>query len=494
MTPEWHADEDDLWREFNDPNTTWDRRASILLTLAYKANSRGEIGLELTYLQSGLDIALEHKLVLCQIHFRITLARVMLNTQGNPQAALDYALEAEAVLPEFTLDHDELEKKAALANVMGKIMVAFDRLAEATYQYKLQAELNEILKVDRGVATGWEKAAECLVEMGELEQAEHFAEKAKAIYLEYAMPGDICDVDRILARVMLARGMAKPARDLLISVRNAERALNDGSRTETKLWLGISFIATGEFERAERYLQRVRKGAYKPWQREFKIAKQASEALANLLFQMGRDSEARSVLAQSEAVDSRLPKLGPDNRPFQEIQNLLESNQADAALIAAGELVVLKCEEGDIAGRWQAHLAEINCYRLQEDSMAIVTLWDSLSHTSLDFQDQIVIPLKNMVSHALYKVDRLEEASALNEAVLSDFRLAENIQEKAYAQENKARILKALKKNAQAKKWADSAIENNILIGNNNRALNILKNFKNGRESEDSKGNPENYK
>jgi hypothetical protein len=46
----------------------------------------------------------------------------------------------------------------------------------------------------------------------------------------------------------------------------------------------------------------------------------------------------------------------------------------------------------------------------------------------------------------------------------------------------------------QAKKWADSAIENNILIGNNDRALNILKSFKNGRGSQDPKGNPENYK
>ena len=494
MTPEWQADEEALLSEFNDPNTPWERKAHILLTLAYKASSRGEIGLELTYLESALEIAKTHKLISHQIHLRITLARVMLNVQGNPQGALDYALEAEAMLPEFTLDHDELQKKAALANIMGKILVAFDRLAEATHQYKMQAELNEMLKVDRGVASGWEKAAECLVEMGELDQAEQLAEKAKAIYLEYALPADICDVDRILARVMLAKGMAKPARDLLISVRNAERALNDGSRTETKLWLGISFIATGEFERAERYLQRVRKGAYKPWQREFKIAKQASEALANLLFQLGRDSEARAVIAQSEAVDSRLPKVGPDNKPFQEIQNLLESNQADAALIAAGELVVLKCEEGDIAGRWQAHLAEVNCYREQGDYMAIVTLWDTLSNASLEFQDHIVIPLKNMVSHALYKVDRLEEASALNEAVLSDYRLAENIQEKAYAQENKARILKALKKNVQAKKWADSAIENNILIGNNDRALNILKSFKNGRGSSDPNGNPENYK
>jgi hypothetical protein len=91
-------------------------------------------------------------------------------------------------------------------------------------------------------------------------------------------------------------------------------------------------------------------------------------------------------------------------------------------------------------------------------------------------------------------VDRLEEASELNDAVLADYRLAENIQEKAYAQENKARILKKLKKNVQAKKWADSAIENNILIGNNDRALNILKSFKNGRGSQDPKGNPENYK
>lgn len=494
MTPEWHADEASLLSEFNDPNTPWDRKAHILLTLAYKASSRGEIGLELTYLESALEICKTHNLISQQIHFRTTLARVMLNTQGNPQAALDYALEAEAMLPEFTLDHDELEKKAALANIMGKIFVAFDRLAEATYQYKLQAELNGILGVDRGVATGWEKAAECLVEMGEIDQAEHFAEKAKAIYLEYAQPGDICDVDRILARVMLGRGMAKPARDLLISVRNAERALNDGSRTDTKLWLGISLIATGELERAERYLQRVRKGAYKPWQREFKIAKQASEALANLLFQLGRDSEARSVLAQSAAVDSRLPKAGPDNKPFQEIQNLLDSNQADAALIAAGELVVIKCEEGDIAGRWQAKLAEVECYRQKDDFMAIVALWDSISPASLDFQDQLVIPLKNIVSHALYKVDRLEEASELNDAVLADYRLAENIQEKAYAQENKARILKKLKKNVQAKKWADSAIENNILIGNNDRALNILKSFKNGRGSQDPKGNPENYK
>ena len=489
MTPEWHADEGELLSEFNDPNTPWDRRAHILLTLAYKANSRGEIGDELTYLQSGLDIALEHKLILWQIHFRITLARVMLNTQGNPKVALEYALEAEAMLPDFTLDKDQLEKKAALANVMGKILVAFDRYPEAVFQYKMQAELNELLHLDRGVATGYEKAAECLIEIGELDQAEELLEKARALYLEYAMPGDICDVDRLQARIMLSRGMGKPARDLLLSVRNAERALNDGSRTETKLWLGIAFIETEEFERAERYLQRVRKGAYKPWQREFRIAKLASEALAKLLNQLGIDSEARSILAQAMAVDSRLPKIGEDNKPFIEIENLLESNQPAAALIVAGELIMKKCEEGDIAGRWKANFAAIQCYRQSEDFLAIATLWDTLTHASLEFQDEIVIQLKNIVSHALYKVGRYDEAIEINDRLLADYRLGQSIQEKAYAYENRFRFLKAQKKSVEAKKWIDSAIEKNMEAGNIDRALMLSKTFRTK-----GKDKPESYK
>jgi len=489
MKPEWHANEDELLIEFNDPNTSWERKAHILLSLAYKASSRGDIGDELTYLESALAITITHKLISLQVELRTTLARVMLNTQGNPKAALDYALEAQAMLPEFTLDKTELDKKAALANVMGKIMVAFDRYPEAVYQYKMQAEFNELLCVDRGVATGYEKAAECLIELGELDHAEELLEKARALYMEYAMPGDICDVDRLQARIMLGRGMAKPARNLLISVRNAERALNDGSKTETKLWLGIAFIATGESERAERYLQRVRKGAYKPWQREFRIAKLASEALAKLLTQLGRESEAKSILAQSEAVDSRLPKLGPDEKPFKEIDNLLDSNQPEAAIIAAGELVMQKCDEGDIAGRWKANFAAIRSYRQIEDSLAISTLWDTLAHPSLEFQDEVVIQLKNIVSHALYKVGRYDEALELNDQLLADYRLGQSIQEKAYAYENRYRFLKAQKKSLEAKKWIDSAIEKNMEAGNIDRALMLSKTFRTK-----GKDKPESYK
>lgn len=480
MTPDWHADEDELLSEFNDPNTPWGRKVHILFTLAYKANQKGELGQELTYLESALEIAKTHTLISEQVQLRTTLARVMLNTQGNPKLALEYAVEAEGMLPDFTIDPVELEQKSAVTQIKGKILMAFDRYSEAVFVYKTHVEINLLLQNDRLTAIGYEKLAICYVELAEYDEAMICIEKARDLYLEYAMPADVCDVDRIEARIMLAKNQPKAARDMLISVRDAERVLNDGSRSETKLWLGIAFIGTQEFERAERYLQRVRKGAYKPWQREFKIAFLASEALAKLLTQLGRDAEAKSIMAQARAVDSRLPKANPDNRPFKEVDILLEHNQFDAALIAAGELEIQKCEEGDIAGRWLANFAKVRCYRAKEDSMAIVSLWDSLTHASLEFQDEIVVQMKNMVSHALYKVGRFDEALEINDQLLADYRLSQSIQEKAYAHENRFRFLKAQKKSLAAKKWMDSAIEKNLEAGNIDRALKLSKTFRTG--------------
>lgn len=493
MTPEWHADEEDLLREFNNPHTSWNRKAHILLTLAYKASNKRKIGLELIYLESGLQLSIEHKLIPEQTQFRITLARVMFNVQENLPKAEEYALEAEAMLPDFSIDHDVLEQKAHLSNILGKIYFATERYAEAFHQFKNQVDLNIILKEDRGVATGYEKAAESLVELGEIEEAEEYANQAREIYVEHESLTDICDVDRILARIMLGKNMPKPAAELLTSVRDAERVLHDGTRPQTKLWLGIALIGCGDYPKAERLLKQVRNSSYK-WDREFKIAKLASEALAGLLFQLGRDAEARKILSQANAMTRLLTKEVDNDGPFREIDNLLVSDQKEAALIAAGELVRQKCGEGDISGRWRAQLKEIICHRDKKDSKAIVELWDSLSTSGLDFQDDIVIQFKNIVSHALYKVGRLAEASDLNSAVLNDYRLEANIQEKAYAQENKARFLKAEKKIAQAKKWADSAVENNILIGNNDRALKILKIFKTDSGPKDSNGGSESYK
>ena len=490
MTPEWHAEESDLLNEFNDPNTSWERKVEILYTLAYQASSKNDHDTELIYLESAREICIEHNLVNKGVDIRITMARVLENHFERHQAALDVANEAEALLPQFTLDAEEAVNKAYVAQIKNKSLMSLERYSEAFYQAKTHAEISMQLGNEPGMAFGYEMAAECLVEIEDYAEANKYANLAKNIYFENERPTDVCDTDRIIAKAMIGQGLYKQAMKLLREVRSAEQLLKQKSNLETKVYLAIAYGQVGEVDRAQRLFKRLMKEAFNNWNTNYKLGLIAAEAYSNLLTAQGDLQGAKVLLDQVQAVKNRLPSPNhsKDLARTQEIDELIKKKQPKMALMVAGDFVEEKSEQGDISGYWKGIYETLRCHREMNDELAITTLWDSISRAALEFQDDIVIQVKNIVSHALYVMERVEEAFALNEEVLADYRLGQNLQEKAYAHENKARLLKGQKK--RSSKWIDLAIEENIEAGNIERALKLSRFRRGGND----KRNPESYK
>lgn len=227
MTPEWHAEESDLLTEYNDPNTSWERKVEILYTLAYQASAKNDHDTELIYLETAREICSTHNLVSKGIDVRITMARVLENHFERHQEALDVANEAEALLPQFTLDAEENSFKANVAQIKNKSLMSLERYDEGFYQAKTHAEISMQLGNEPGMAFGYEMAAECLVEIEDYTEATRYANLAKKIYFENERPTDVCDTDRIIAKAMIGQGLYKQAVKLLREVRSAEQLLKD---------------------------------------------------------------------------------------------------------------------------------------------------------------------------------------------------------------------------------------------------------------------------
>jgi tetratricopeptide (TPR) repeat protein len=491
MTPDWNGEDGEFWDEYNDPKTPWRRKIKILFTMAYRAHAKFEHKNEHDYLESALAIAKEHKLFPEVIELGITLTRVLLNTSDKPLEALDMANQTEALLPEFTVETEELEHKAELAQIKGKTLMALERYDEALHQWRMYTDISETLGKDAGVAYGYEFLALTLVELHELDQAKEYAGLAREIYLANSRPIDVCDVDRILARIMIEKGFPKSAVRALKGIRRAERLINNRSNTDTKLWLGVALANSEQYEQAEKLFRKIIQDSFRTWKTEFKKGLLAAKYLSFMLGEIGRTEERDELWESIREVESRLPNYSfkEDQERRQEISELLSNGYVDAALIAAGEFTVEKSDQGSIQGRWLGIYETLRCHREQNDAEAIVTVWDSVSHASLEYQDEIVIQLKNIVSHALFMCGRIEEALVLNTEVLNDYRAKQDLQEMAYAHENKGSILQAQKK--PAKKWFDLAIEENMEAGNIDRALKLSKIR---TKNKNSKNNPESYK
>jgi len=138
-------------------------------------------------------------------------------------------------------------------------------------------------------------------------------------------------------------------------------------------------------------------------------------------------------------------------------------------------------EAGDLRAHYVAVKAVIDTLWKKKDYEGVVAAWDELSPQALNYYDDLVIPVKNFVTHALLKVGRIEEAKELNLEVRNDFRLAQDQQQTNYANENAARIYKALKLYAKANQFKERSLQGYIELGDNARALEVMKYFGKGK-------------
>ncbi len=474
MNADFEGNEDDFWKEFKDPKTSAARKVRVLYSLAYRANLARDLEVEAALLANGLDLAREHGLKDEENTILVCLSRKALNTDNEAEEAIRLTTEVIEKNPDFVPDEDFMSTIAEAYMNRGRALKRLDRDAEAIASFRVCLNYAEFFEDTPTIANSQRYLAKCHLALGELEAARKAINIARKLYQDNSQMFDVADCDFVISRILIEDGQYVQAVQLLRQVRLLERKFWGRSKPETKLYIGVAYFHMNQHEQAEPMLRRVYDEMLRPWEAKYKLGIEAGNYLVRTLEALGRTDEATEIALTVQAFASRLPdSKQDDSKKVEAIDELLETGAVDIALTAAGEFLEEKNNLGDVSGRWIGLYQQLKCHWAKNDFEAIAVLWDQSSQDGLNFQDEIVIPFKNMVTHALQKVGRKEDALNLNDQVLSDFRLESSAQEKVYAHENRARILK-LMKHKEANKFRKLAEREYLELGDSQRALNLL--------------------
>ena len=197
-------------------------------------------------------------------------------------------------------------------------------------------------------------------------------------------------------------------------------------------------------------------------------------ALADVLDKLQRGPEAMAKRNQATAVISRLKGAQPNQFSSEDIDYLLKKGDTETAEAMVDTNVLQAAEAGDINEYFKSQYLKLRTYSLKHEFKQAVALYESLSKPSLDSRDDIVIEFKNLVTYALFKVGRVENAIELNAEIFADSRLEGKIQEAAYAKENLAKCYRAINKIAKSNKCLKEAAQLNLQAGNHARAVELI--------------------
>ena len=473
MNPDFHADIDELWHEYNNKMTSFERRVQILFTLAYNANQANDPAKELFYIDNAIDMSKHHNITDGMVSLVCHKARILTEADRLDEV-LELLTDYEATLPPVALDHSELDTLGAILMYRANTLRALKRHAEALRAYRDYTEVQERLGNDTYAAWSIEFSAMSLIELEDFDQAEIEAHKAREIYLRHDRPKDVADLDALLGRVMLARKQPKLAIKLLKEARDAQRAMRGSSTTRTKLYLGLAYAADGNLEQAEKYLNKAANAGRSNYGPDYDIYFEASMALADVLDKLQRGDEATAKRNQATAVVSRLKGAQPNQFSSQDIDYLLKKGDTETAEAMVDNNVLQAAEAGDINEYFKSQYLKLRTFSLKHDFEGAVALYESLSKPSLDSRDDIVIEFKNLVTYALFRVGRVENAMELNAEIFADSRLEGKIQEAAYAKENLAKCYRAINKIARSNKCLKEAAQLNLQAGNHARAVELI--------------------
>ncbi|MFM2277723.1 MAG: hypothetical protein RIT12_1119, partial [Actinomycetota bacterium] len=232
-----------------------------------------------------------------------------------------------------------------------------------------------------------------------------------------------------------------------------------------------------DYEQAVAHYRQALKLATKKPTRDYKELVKNNLGLADALDALGKTKEAEEARFDAKSVDSRLknPQFDDGAKALEEVQKLRQEGEYALALQSATEIIQASSEAGDISLRLRGECEKIFTLFLKEDYEGVVSTWDEMPQATLEFHDDLVIKIKNMVCHSQYKLGRVQEAAELNNQVLSDIRLEQSKQEQAYAYENKVEIESDPNEKS---KLVSYAIETNLEAQNIDRALKITRKFR----------------
>ena len=480
MSFNFEDDADDLWKEFNHSKTTWERRVDILFNLAGLEARDGNFHQETELLENAVELARTHNLrEQLYKYLNVLSSRSMYGTQDY-ELSLKAANEVIDAFPGFNVEIDVMEWVGTAYCNKGRALMELKRYPEAAPALRAALDYAELINDLPETAHTNMGLMRCYIELDELDKAKAFGNAAKAIYQDRSQIMSVCEIDRLFAKINILEGNAIRAKEDLKEIRALEQRYFHASNWETKLLLGVAYLELGQFDRAEHLFDKIFSTNIQPWAKNFDVALEAAYYLIEALRGQGKHDEAARVEIQRTALSKRIPgaKVQEHKRTQEEIRNLRSIGKKDLAQIRSEQWLAEVNEAGDIELHWRAVCETILSLRDNKDYAAIAKLWDGTPRQGLNYQDEVVIRIKNVITHALQKVGRHQEALDLNEEVRYDARTEQDFLQKAYALENAARINKDLQNTRVANKFKEQSLENYIANGMNDRALELIEYFK----------------
>ena len=473
--------EDELWREFSAPGTSWERKAELLVELAMKASSNRNFSRERTYLLSCLDISKEHGLPEMAKKVTDLIAHRAVRAWDDPDLTFATVDEVLAEHPGLVPDDDVIEHLASMRCAKASAYMYQERWAEAAYEYNIVLEMALMIEDENEQGHAHSNLVNIYIELDELDKAKEHGLKGKEIWQEQHQMGYQCAIDRQLARIEVLKGNYIRAKIELRQLRAIEQQMFGSSHPETKMFLGMAYMGLEEFAKAEKLFAKLFDMNTKVWNFAFDYSLQVGALLAESLQAQGKTKDADRVSFLLDAIAAKAPGVKRTSIELrqEEIKGLIKAGRFEEAEHVAWILLEETSEAGDLRGHCVG-LKEIIFTRwCNKNYEGVVEIWDQMSSESLNYQDDLVIKVKNLVSHAFYKVGRVQEAKCLISEVLNDYRLSQSDSEVNYANENAAKIFRTLKEHSKANKYKERSLEGYIKIGDNERALEVMRYFSN---------------
>ena len=477
MSHEMFEDPNQLWDEFNDPETPLLEKASILHRLARNASLHKKYKEERTLLESSIEIltslpASEEVTSMLILHKRILASTLCYNFEENDKA-VEILDSIEPLLNTELMTADSLRTAQEYYTDRGFLMGSARRYEDAVLAFQEAQKLAHNLGDDLRLPWILEFLALSYLEAGMFENVEETAKQSRELYLNSDRTSDVLDVDRIIARVWLATGKAIQARKLLLEVRDGERALRGTSALRTKLYLGLAEFACGDLQKSEKLLLKTRRLNYGSNSGNYEIAFEAGLKLIEIYESTNRKNLAAQIRAEDQAINSRVKGYDDTEDKAREAEEMFNQGEIDLALQLNSEVIQKHSDSGDIQGRLKAIYNRMRYLSAKDRYEEVVEIWNNLNEQSVDVQDEIALQTKNLATHALHKSGFIKEALKLFKRGSSDHRIESSAQERAYAYENRARIELDKNHKGAATRYFNDAINTYLKAGNTARALKV---------------------
>jgi tetratricopeptide (TPR) repeat protein len=476
MNIDFNTPEDELWEEFNDPSTTPARRVEILYSFGYRESWKLTFKEPMKYWMPALEMARENQLVREWVEVTEVITREYITTLHEYELAIEMANEGLGLIPELAFDQEDRNSQAHLT--WGKA-VAYDNLEkypEALVLFNLGSKM--YANVGNDILSNILASASAFIhtQLDEHDEAARILPDIREFFIQKEDLARVAYCDLISAIVMMHKGQYQEALELALEVKSVEKQVNKLD-SGTMRWVAKAYYYTQDYEEAVAHYRQAIKMASKKPERDYKDVVKANLGLAEVFEAQGKTREAAAARFDAKVMDKRLkkPRLTNSANALKEVAHLRSKGEYDLANQRIAELVQESSEAGDISLRLRAECEYIITNFFKEDYEGVANTWEAMPRATLELHDELVIKIKNMVCHSLAKLGRVQEAADLNNQVLSDFRVAQNKQEQAYAFENRVEIESDPN---EKKKHISYAIETNLEAQNPDRALKITRKFR----------------